>query len=195
MRSSRVPPKLCTPRNCSSRSICHWPRRRPINFCSASVLASESKAALFLQHGNTTNSPPHTVAARMNPASMLQSRAATKAVQCLPKARRFSSTPAAAAVSPYRKGGQAQNQPLSKRNVSDTAKRPAQAATAAATQRPIPAPAFNRDDARLRDVQPLQPFRQPEMDHSFVGMTGGQIFHEMMLRHGVKHVCGFSCVT
>jgi acetolactate synthase-1/2/3 large subunit len=27
------------------------------------------------------------------------------------------------------------------------------------------------------------------MDHSFVGMTGGQIFHEMMLRHGVKHVC------
>ena len=41
----------------------------------------------------------------------------------------------------------------------------------------------------MRDVQPLQPFRQPEMDHSFVGMTGGQIFHEMMLRHGVKHVC------
>jgi hypothetical protein len=27
------------------------------------------------------------------------------------------------------------------------------------------------------------------MDHSFVGMTGGQIFHEMMLRQGVKHIC------
>jgi acetolactate synthase-1/2/3 large subunit len=56
----------------------------------------------------------------------------------------------------------------------------------------VPSPAFNRDDSRLRDVHPLQPFRQqPEMDHSFVGMTGGQIFHEMMLRHGVKHVCTF----
>jgi hypothetical protein len=29
------------------------------------------------------------------------------------------------------------------------------------------------------------------MDHSFVGMTGGQIFHEMMLRQGVKHICTF----
>ena len=38
-------------------------------------------------------------------------------------------------------------------------------------------------------MQPLQPFRQPEMDHSFVGMKGGEIFHEMMLRHGVKHIC------
>lgn len=38
-------------------------------------------------------------------------------------------------------------------------------------------------------MQPLTPFRQPEMDHSFVGMTGGEIFHEMMLRQGVKHVC------
>lgn len=27
------------------------------------------------------------------------------------------------------------------------------------------------------------------MDHSFVGMTGGEIFHEMMLRQGVKHIC------
>lgn len=29
------------------------------------------------------------------------------------------------------------------------------------------------------------------MDHSFVGMTGGEIFHEMMLRQGVKHVFGY----
>lgn len=29
------------------------------------------------------------------------------------------------------------------------------------------------------------------MDHSFVGMTGGQIFHEMMLRQGVKHIFGY----
>ncbi|KAF5323833.1 hypothetical protein D9611_008219 [Ephemerocybe angulata] len=29
------------------------------------------------------------------------------------------------------------------------------------------------------------------LDHSFVGLTGGQIFHEMMLRHGVKHIFGY----
>jgi len=30
--------------------------------------------------------------------------------------------------------------------------------------------------------------------HSFIGMTGGAIFHEMMLRQGVKHVCTLFCV-
>ena len=29
-------------------------------------------------------------------------------------------------------------------------------------------------------------------DDRFVGMTGGEIFHEMMLRQGVKHVCKFA---
>lgn len=29
------------------------------------------------------------------------------------------------------------------------------------------------------------------MDRSFVGMSGGQIFHEMMLRHDVKHIFGY----
>lgn len=29
------------------------------------------------------------------------------------------------------------------------------------------------------------------LDHTFVGMSGGQIFHEMMVRHGVKHVFGY----
>lgn len=64
------------------------------------------------------------------------------------------------------------------------------AAAQGAPARAVPSPAFNRQDAqRYNDISPLQPFRQPEMDHSFVGMNGGQIFHEMMLRHGVKHVC------
>lgn len=122
---------------------------------------------------------------------MLQSTTAKKAIQCLPQqARRFSSTPATAALSPYRKASspQTQQQPA-RRNVSDTASRSAQAAAAPSPQRTVPSPAFNRDDGKSRDVQPLQPFRQPEMDHSFVGMTGGEIFHEMMLRHGVKHIC------
>ncbi|KAG1451781.1 hypothetical protein G6F56_007994 [Rhizopus delemar] len=41
-------------------------------------------------------------------------------------------------------------------------------------------------------VQPLN--RKPlasEMDDSFVGMSGGEIFHEMMLRHNVEHVFGY----
>ena len=65
-----------------------------------------------------------------------------------------------------------------------------QSTAAAASQsqsRARPAPAFNRED--YGSVQPLKPYRAPEMDHSFVGMTGGQIFHEMMLRQGVKHIC------
>ncbi|KAI0233140.1 Acetolactate synthase, mitochondrial [Massospora cicadina] len=31
----------------------------------------------------------------------------------------------------------------------------------------------------------------PRKEPSFVGMTGGQIFHEMMLRHDVKHIFGY----
>src|SRR3984957_6957827 len=29
------------------------------------------------------------------------------------------------------------------------------------------------------------------LDHTFVGMSGGEIFHEMMIRHGVKHIFGY----
>jgi acetolactate synthase-1/2/3 large subunit len=29
------------------------------------------------------------------------------------------------------------------------------------------------------------------LDHTFVGLSGGEIFHEMMLRHDVKHVFGY----
>jgi len=121
---------------------------------------------------------------------MLSAQPAKKAVQCIPRARRFSSTPAPAAISPFNRTAHAQPQQSTRRNVSDTAKRPAQAAAATSPRRAVPSPAFNRsEDSRLQDVHRLQPFRQPEMDHSFVGMKGGEIFHEMMLRQGVKHVC------
>ncbi|KAG8217931.1 thiamine diphosphate-binding protein [Butyriboletus roseoflavus] len=43
---------------------------------------------------------------------------------------------------------------------------------------PFPAPVESR-------INPVA------LDHSFVGMSGGQIFHEMMLRHGVKHIFGY----
>ncbi|KAI6803816.1 Acetolactate synthase catalytic subunit [Hortaea werneckii] len=123
---------------------------------------------------------------------MLSAQPAKKAIQSLPRARRFSSTPAPAAVSPYKRSTQSQTQQATRRNVSASSKQSAQAQAATAPQRAVPSPAFNRDDQnRMRDVQPLQPFRQPEMDHSFVGMKGGEIFHEMMLRQGVKHVFGY----
>ncbi|QIW95053.1 hypothetical protein AMS68_000571 [Peltaster fructicola] len=120
----------------------------------------------------------------------MQSHSARKALQCLPTTtRRFSCSQSSALVQANKTQPRLQSQ--SRRNVSDTAKRSAQAATAAAPQRAVPSPAFNRDESRMRDVQPLQPYRQQEMDHSFVGMTGGQIFHEMMLRQNVKHVFGY----
>ncbi|KAI9477851.1 MAG: large subunit of biosynthetic type acetolactate synthase [Benjaminiella poitrasii] len=40
-------------------------------------------------------------------------------------------------------------------------------------------------------VQPLKKHSAVKMDDSFVGMSGGEIFHEMMLRHQVKHVFGY----
>ncbi|KAI8344121.1 large subunit of biosynthetic type acetolactate synthase [Chlamydoabsidia padenii] len=44
----------------------------------------------------------------------------------------------------------------------------------------------------VKQVQPLiKKTVEPQMDNSFVGKSGGEIFHEMMLRHDVKHVFGY----
>jgi len=122
--------------------------------------------------------------------AMLQSHSARQALQCLPRARRnLSSSSRLAALSPYNRGTSAtQTQTTAKRNVSAKAALQSQAtaASSATATRTVPSPAFNREDSK---PQPLQPYRQPEMDHSFVGKNGGEIFHEMMLRQGVKHVC------
>ena len=109
--------------------------------------------------------------------------ARTKAIHALRSSRCFSTAVPRSAASPYRAA-----QVASTKLVGD-AKRPqsTQAATAPADARPRPAPAFNREDY---DVQPLRR-QQPEMDHSLVGLKGGEIFHEMMLRHDVKHICAF----
>lgn len=65
--------------------------------------------------------------------------------------------------------------------------------TAAAPQaRPIPSPAFNGQDQDRSHVSPLVNPRKKDMDESFIGKTGGEIFHEMMLRHGVKHIFGYA---
>ncbi|KAF2678477.1 acetolactate synthase mitochondrial precursor [Lentithecium fluviatile CBS 122367] len=113
---------------------------------------------------------------------MQQSR--KSAIQALKGTRCFSTSHIRPAVSPYRRATQA----TSTKVVKDDAKRTQSTAAAAKTEaRARPSPAFNRQDY---NVQPLKQ-RQPEMDHSFVGMKGGEIFHEMMLRHGVKHVFGY----
>ncbi|KAF1982306.1 acetolactate synthase [Aulographum hederae CBS 113979] len=118
---------------------------------------------------------------------MIQARQARGALQCLNKARHFSSSSKVAAISPYRKV----NQTASSKTLKDTSKRGQATAAAAPAERPIPSPAFNPHDTTRNDVQPLRPYQPQEMDHSFVGLKGGEIFHEMMLRQGVKHVFGY----
>ncbi|GAB7350536.1 hypothetical protein MBLNU459_g1121t1 [Dothideomycetes sp. NU459] len=126
---------------------------------------------------------------------MMHAHAPRRALQMLPAARRFSTSASVAAVSPYTTALKSKS---AQKNVAETARRDqstaaaAAAAAASSPQRAVPSPAFNRaDTTSFNDVSPLQPFRQPEMDHSFVGMKGGEIFHEMMLRQGVKHVFGY----
>ncbi|KAI5120468.1 hypothetical protein M0805_006488 [Coniferiporia weirii] len=66
---------------------------------------------------------------------------------------------------------------------------------AAPTVRPKAAPAFQQRPTKnnIREPTPLIHHAQAYevLDSSFVGMSGGQIFHEMMLRHGVKHIFGY----
>ncbi|CAE6432695.1 unnamed protein product, partial [Rhizoctonia solani] len=71
------------------------------------------------------------------------------------------------------------------RSISRSA--PGKAATAPSV-RPTPAPGFQQ----IPQNEP-QPFSAPKptLDYSLVGMSGGQIFHEMMLRHNVKHIFGY----
>ncbi|KIP08743.1 hypothetical protein PHLGIDRAFT_103924 [Phlebiopsis gigantea 11061_1 CR5-6] len=77
------------------------------------------------------------------------------------------------------------------RNISQSTARDAAAAPSA---RPNPAPGFQQLPTRNNVPYPppgLGPNAAEPLDHSFVGMSGGQIFHEMMVRHGVKHMFGY----
>lgn len=60
--------------------------------------------------------------------------------------------------------------------------------TAAPTFQQVPSvsnvPAAEQD-------QLITPALRASLDHSFIGMSGGEIFHEMMLRHNVKHIFGY----
>jgi acetolactate synthase-1/2/3 large subunit len=119
---------------------------------------------------------------------MFTARETQRAVHALTHTRALSSSAPRFAVSPYRKATAA----VVSKKIKEIPKRPqstaATATTTAQEPRARPSPAFNREND-WNEVQPLRPFRQAELDHSFVGMTGGEIFHEMMLRQGVKHIC------
>ncbi|KAM0433299.1 hypothetical protein ACHAPT_004175 [Fusarium lateritium] len=106
---------------------------------------------------------------------MLRTRQAAKAIRAVAHARSFTTTSAAAAIQPPKKITTGQ------RNQTTTAPAPA---------RDIPSPAFNAEKNQ-NHVQPLVNPRKNDMDESFIGKTGGEIFHEMMLRHGVKHIFGY----
>lgn len=58
--------------------------------------------------------------------------------------------------------------------------------TSNASGRPQPAPAFDTEP------EPKRPAARTAMDDSFIGLTGGEIFHEMMLRHNVDTVFGYA---
>ncbi|TDL24971.1 acetolactate synthase [Rickenella mellea] len=70
----------------------------------------------------------------------------------------------------------------------------ARGALAVQSVRPAPAPAFQQVPSS-NNVPELAPLLShiplPALDHSFIGMSGGQIFNEMMLRHDVKHIFGY----
>ncbi|KIX03291.1 acetolactate synthase, large subunit, biosynthetic type [Rhinocladiella mackenziei CBS 650.93] len=118
---------------------------------------------------------------------MMSMRPGSSAIRSLSRRRpscsqSFSSSTPAAALSPYRKPS---------KTTPDQPRRPATTAAAQAqTTRPIPSPAFNNDFQR-NEPSPLVNRQMPELDDSFVGLSGGEIFHEMMLRQGVEHIFGY----
>ncbi|KAG8833710.1 Acetolactate synthase, mitochondrial [Serendipita sp. 399] len=58
--------------------------------------------------------------------------------------------------------------------------------------RPSPSPGFQQvPPISAQEITALRGIPRSQLDESFVGMSGGQIFHEMMLRHDVKHVFGY----
>ncbi|KUJ07481.1 acetolactate synthase [Mollisia scopiformis] len=116
---------------------------------------------------------------RTNPA-----RSATRALNQL--TRNFSTSPAVGGIAYVRK------LPSETRSQATVATASAPASSPASATREIPSPAFNTiTPKRENPLQHQQYARSQEMDESFIGKTGGEIFHEMMLRQGVKHIFGY----
>ncbi|KAI2440187.1 Acetolactate synthase, mitochondrial [Ophidiomyces ophidiicola] len=124
--------------------------------------------------------------------SIRPSRSALRAIHLKPSqitSRQFSSTPIVAALSPHRRSTQKSAAAEASKRGQSTASAPATYDPLISEGRPIPSPAFNQDSRQ--DVSPLQNRQHPALDDSFVGLSGGEIFHEMMLRLDVKHIFGY----
>lgn len=67
--------------------------------------------------------------------------------------------------------------------------------SSAAATRPKPAPNFSQsvhpNESKVKQPSPINRKDVGALDDSFVGLTGGQIFHEMMRRHKVDTVFGY----
>ncbi len=58
--------------------------------------------------------------------------------------------------------------------------------------RPYPSPSFNSTpEEKIKQPSPLARDPLQKSDDSLVGLTGGEIFHEMMLRHNVDTIFGY----
>ncbi|KAI5918528.1 acetolactate synthase [Camillea tinctor] len=119
---------------------------------------------------------------------MLRTRSTGKALRALSQVSRqqqrsFIVSPSKSAINVAKKA------PIGVRNKATSA---AALLVTSSQTRDTPAPAFNTTETKDQShVQPLVSPRAPEMDESFIGKTGGEIFHEMMLRRGVKHIFGY----
>lgn len=72
------------------------------------------------------------------------------------------------------------------RTITKTSAQSATMTQTAESRRPQPAPSFDNESEALANS------RKSAMDDSFIGLTGGEIFHEMMLRHKVDTVFGYA---
>lgn len=80
------------------------------------------------------------------------------------------------------------------RYISKSALKSATAVARGRAPRPTPSAAFNADLPKS-NTQIAEQNKRNElqlMDDSFIGLTGGEIFHEMMLRHDVDTVFGYA---
>lgn len=112
---------------------------------------------------------------------MLRNRQTTKAVRGLGLGQAWLSTSARQPPAWWRASAPA-----------TAAQRRQTTAATAPEVRSRPSPAFNAQNQDRSHVQPLAKADNHGMDESLIGKTGGEIFHEMMLRQGVKHIFGYA---
>ncbi|KAF8847701.1 acetolactate synthase [Acephala macrosclerotiorum] len=122
---------------------------------------------------------------------MLRSNPVRGAARALTQTSRrsFTTSPAAAGIQNLT---YVRKIPSETRAQTTAATASAPSASPSPSTRESPSPAFNTSKPKRENpLQPQHHARHQEMDESFIGKTGGEIFHEMMLRQGVKHIFGY----